>query len=110
MTDIETDRRRTRPEDEDSEDEEEPQPDSPMNERNFRSRVDEYPVEADWPREPLYMVGEVVYVAFSGQQQPAGPYVIISTNFENQTYGIQSQATGQKHPTAVPESLLRVLV
>ncbi|KAF5008704.1 hypothetical protein FDECE_5031 [Fusarium decemcellulare] len=111
MTDIETDRRRTRPEDEDSEDEEVPQPDFPKNEPEFRARVDDYPTEADVDLpQLLYKVGEVVYVAFPGQQQPSGPYVIISSYYQNRTYGLQNQATGQKHPTAVPQGLLRVLV
>ncbi|QGI65245.1 hypothetical protein CEK26_009196 [Fusarium fujikuroi] len=63
-----------------------------------------------WPRQPLYEINEVVYVAVPGQAQPTGPYIIISTNFENRTYGLKRQDTGQMHLTAVAEVDLRVLV
>ncbi|VTT62848.1 unnamed protein product [Fusarium fujikuroi] len=99
MYDPENDRRRTNP-DYDSSSDEEPQ--------NYRSRVEEYANKPDWPRQPLYEINEVVYVAVPGQAQPTGPYIIISTNFENRTYGLKRQDTGQMHLTAVAEVDLRV--
>ncbi|KAF5675601.1 hypothetical protein FDENT_9736 [Fusarium denticulatum] len=122
MSGSKNDRRRTNP-DCDSSGDEEP--------RHYRSRVEEYANKPDvstsgvlsldlantklidllqWPRQPLYEINEVVYVAIPGQAQPAGPYIIISTNFENRTYGLKRQDTGQTHPTAVAEVDLRVLL
>ncbi|PTD03317.1 hypothetical protein HYE67_011358 [Fusarium culmorum] len=83
MTDLESDRQRTDPVCDSSEDEE-------------------------WPRPPLYRVNEVVYVRSPGQAQPAGPYIIISANLENKTYGLKKKNTGQIHPTAVAERDLLV--
>ncbi|CZS79329.1 unnamed protein product [Fusarium graminearum] len=90
MTDLESDRQRTDP----------PQ--------EYRSRVEEYEDKPDWPRPPLYRVNEVVYVRSSGQAQPAGPYIIISANLENKTYGLKKKNTGQILPTAVAERDLLV--
>ncbi|KAF5724180.1 hypothetical protein FMUND_1082 [Fusarium mundagurra] len=101
MSGAENDRRRTNP-DYDSSSDEEP--------RQYRSRVEEYANKPDWPRQPLYEINEIVYVAVPGQAQPAGPYIIISTNFENRTYGLKRQDTGQVYSTAVAEVDLRVLV
>ncbi|KAM0393098.1 hypothetical protein ACHAO7_009571 [Fusarium culmorum] len=99
MTDLESDRQRTDPVCDSSEDEE-PQ--------HYRSRVEEYEDKPDWPRPPLYRVNEVVYVRSPGQAQPAGPYIIISANLENKTYGLKKKNTGQIHPTAVAERDLLV--
>ncbi|KAK0707027.1 hypothetical protein B0T26DRAFT_756430 [Lasiosphaeria miniovina] len=62
-----------------------------------------------WPNEPLYAVGEVVYLAAAGWEQPAGPYEVVSSNNENSTYVIKRLDNGHQHPRAVPESSLRVL-
>ncbi|KAL6922488.1 hypothetical protein FSHL1_006448 [Fusarium sambucinum] len=103
MTDLESDRKRTEPKYDSSEDEE-------PREYGRRSHVQQYADKPDWARPPLYGVNEVVYVAVRGQSQPAGPYIITSTNFENKTYGLKRQDTGQTHPTAVAERDLLVLV
>ncbi|RMJ16571.1 hypothetical protein CDV36_003722 [Fusarium kuroshium] len=88
------------------------EPDNPRFSENakgrYRSRVEQYGNKADWPREPLYQVGETVYLQIAGQQQPAGPYKIVSNDFENATYQLKRLDNGQRHPVAVPESSLRV--
>ncbi|KAJ4209562.1 hypothetical protein NW759_013418 [Fusarium solani] len=107
MSELDNPRRRTRPED--SSEDEEPQTGFSENAKGrYRSRVDQYGTKADWPREPLYQVGETVYLQIAGRQQPAGPYVIVSNDFENATYQLQRLDNGQRHPVAVPETSLRV--
>ncbi|KAI1399458.1 hypothetical protein F4819DRAFT_415810 [Hypoxylon fuscum] len=108
MSASENSRGRTRPDEDDSSEDEETRTAVSQNEERYLSRVEEYANKASWPKEPLYQVGEVVYLAVSGQQQPAGPYVVVSSNFENGTYVIKRQSNDQRHPHAVPESSLRV--
>ncbi|OIW24414.1 hypothetical protein CONLIGDRAFT_97114 [Coniochaeta ligniaria NRRL 30616] len=106
-------RGRTRPTDDESssEDDETQTKDVSQDAKaRFRSRVSEYANKAEWPREPLYQVNEVVYVAVVGQQLPAGPFVIVSSDYQNATYVLRRQDNGQTYPNAVPESSLRVLV
>ncbi|KAM0429999.1 hypothetical protein ACHAPT_006005 [Fusarium lateritium] len=124
MSEPDNPRRRTRPEDS-SEDEEAnhspippllptltlTQPQTGFTENatgRYRSRVEEYANKADWPREPLYQVGETVYLYIAQRQQTAGPYVIISNDFENATYQLKRLDNGERHPVAVPETNLRV--
>lgn len=44
----------------------------------------------------------------AGRARPAGPYVIISSDFEALTYRLKRLDNGDVHPLAVPESDLRV--
>lgn len=60
------------------------------------------------PVQPLYGLGEVVYVAISGQQTPSGPYTVVSVT-ANCYYTLKSQDNHQLYPYAVPENSLRVL-
>ncbi|RSL47624.1 hypothetical protein CEP54_013314 [Fusarium duplospermum] len=74
----------------------------------YRSRVKKHSDKADFPLEPLYQVGETVYLSVPERQEPVGPYVIVSNDFQNQTYQIKRLDNGERYPGAVPESSLRV--
>ncbi|KAM7218394.1 hypothetical protein V8F06_006158 [Rhypophila decipiens] len=110
-----SDRTRTRPEEDSSSEDDEPQnPTSSTHthvpQGKYRSRVDEYADKASFPTEPLYRVGEVVYLVVPGQSQPLGPYQIVSSDFASSTYVIKRVDNGVTYPASVLESSLRVLV
>ncbi|KAG6353631.1 hypothetical protein INS49_005339 [Diaporthe citri] len=112
MAEPDTNRGRTRP-DESSSDEEEvtdPKADSTKGngEGRYRARVKKHKKGAQDPVRPLYGLGEVVYVAVSGQQVPSGPYTVVSVT-ANCQYTLRRQDNLQPYPYFVPESDLRVL-
>ncbi|KAL6365737.1 hypothetical protein LRP88_01738 [Fusarium phalaenopsidis] len=102
MSEPDNPRRRTNPEDY-SEDEEAISSENAKG--RYRSRVEKYETKADWPREPLYQVGETVFLEVNGRYVG---YVIVSNNFESATYRLKRLDNGERHPGAVPESSLRV--
>ncbi|KAH7110734.1 hypothetical protein EDB81DRAFT_831537 [Dactylonectria macrodidyma] len=107
MSQPDNSRQRTRPED--SSEDEGPDPTFSENATGrFRSRVQEFANKAEWISEPLYQVGEIVYLATANQQQVAGPYIIISNDIEKATYEIKRMDNGQKHPIPVSETSLKV--
>jgi hypothetical protein len=60
-----------------------------------------------FPLEPLYQIGEVVYIAIPGQAQPAGPYVITRI-LDNNQYRVKRQDTGAELAQPVRESELMI--
>ncbi|RSL88392.1 hypothetical protein BHE90_000051 [Fusarium euwallaceae] len=101
MTQLGNSRHRTRP---DYSSDEEEAGFSQSTVVRYRSKVKKYSDKADFPLEPLYQVGETVYLSV----EPVGPYVIVSNDFQNQTYQIKRLDNGERYPGAVPESSLRV--
>ncbi|KAI1495538.1 hypothetical protein F5X99DRAFT_403213 [Biscogniauxia marginata] len=76
-------------------------------EGKFRSRVNQYSGQdqTQFPRAPLFTVGEVVYLIVSGQSQPAGPFEVESVNVDGY-YRIKRMDNGQLHNDPVDESRL----
>ncbi|KAL8698676.1 MAG: hypothetical protein Q9224_001745 [Gallowayella concinna] len=73
----------------------------------YRSRVNEYNNNVEFPLPPLYAVNELVYLEMPGQAQPAGPYQV-SACVGNKQYKIKRVDNGQEHPTIVNEDRLVV--
>ncbi|KAL8676743.1 MAG: hypothetical protein Q9186_006762 [Xanthomendoza sp. 1 TL-2023] len=49
----------------------------------YRSRVNEYNNNVEFPLPPLYAVNELVYLEMPGQAQPAGPYQNIEPSWDD---------------------------
>jgi hypothetical protein len=60
-----------------------------------------------FPAEPLYSIGEEVYISVPGQAQPAGPYLITKVLDDNK-YKVKRKDTGVELPQPVRESELLV--
>ncbi|KAG4433057.1 hypothetical protein IFR05_011451 [Cadophora sp. M221] len=70
---------------------------------SFRSRTLDYGYQAAFPTEPLYKLGEVVYIAIPGQAQPAGPFVITKI-LEGNQYKVKRQDTDAELAYSDPKS------
>ncbi|KAI4204083.1 MAG: hypothetical protein LQ350_001476 [Teloschistes chrysophthalmus] len=71
----------------------------------YRSRVNQYGNNVEFPVPPLFAVNEVVYLVIPGQAQPAGPFMV-SAYMGSKRYKIKRVDNGQEHGTAVDEDKL----
>jgi hypothetical protein len=62
---------------------------------------------AKFPTASTYQEGEEVYLQVAGQQEPAGPYIIVAV-LGNEMYTIKLKNTGVQHPSSVSANSLVV--
>lgn len=60
-----------------------------------------------FPITPLYGVNEIVYLVIQGQNQPAGPFIVVNS-LDDKRYRLKDQTTGVEHPVLVFENQLVV--
>ncbi|CAN9093499.1 unnamed protein product [Alternaria alternata] len=74
---------------------------------DFRSRITSYTNQAQYPTAPLYKIGEEVYVQAHGQNQPTGPYEVVTVLAGNK-YRLKLKATGVEQRDLISQDKLLV--
>jgi len=76
-------------------------------EGRYRARVKKYDNPVRFPTASTYQEGEEVYLQVAGQQQPAGPYIVVAV-LANEMYIIKSKSNDLQHPSSVSAGSLLV--